>query len=105
MLPSGSCEPDASRVTARGATPLAGFGAIVIAVDLHGLVSGRSRVGSSPSCPDIQCFAAENAVNVGLRRGAVDVALGPPVIFGNRDRRAGVVIGIGPIPQARDQLH
>ena len=42
-------------------------------------------------------------MNVRLRRGAVDVAFGAPVVLGDADRRARIV-GADPTLQTRDQL-
>src|SRR5688572_32390357 len=49
----------------------------------------RSRGRRGPAVGDVEALASEDAVDVGLRGGAVDVAFGAPVVFGDADRGAG----------------
>jgi hypothetical protein len=53
----------------------------------------------------IQAFAAKDAVDIGLGRGAVDMVLRAPVVFGDADWCVFVVVIRNPFLQAWDQLH
>src|SRR2546430_1769809 len=53
--------------------------AIVVAVHLYGFIGRRGRIRSSPARAQVQPLPAEDPQNVGLRGGAVDVALRAPV--------------------------
>ena len=65
--------------------------AVVVAIHLHRLVGRRRRIGRRPTGGQVQSFAAEDAEDVGLRRGAVDVTFRAPVVFGDADLRARIV--------------
>ena len=81
-----------------------GVCSVVVAVDLERHHAGNLRrgIGSRPHGAQIETFAPEDAKDIGLCGGAVDIALGAPVIF--RDARSGARIkGRHPAFHARDQ--
>ena len=91
------CAAKAERLSGLGAvaetlvSPKVGLVAVVVAVHLDRLVGRRARCRRRPARRHVQPFAAEDAEDVGLGGGAVDVALRAPVVLGDADLRAGVV--------------
>lgn len=77
---------------------------VVVAIHLYRLVGRRRRAGSRPSCRHVETFAPEDAEDVGLRRRAVDMSFGSPVVLRDRNLRPRI-ISVDPAAQARDQFH
>ena len=77
---------------------------IIVAIHLDRLVSRRAGVGRGPARGQIQIFASEDSKDVRLCRCSVDVAFGAPVVFGDPDGRASVVVGVYPAAQPWYQL-
>ena len=76
---------------------------VVVAVHLDRLVGGRRGVGRRPARADVEPLAPEDAQHVRLGGGAVDVALGAPVVLGDGGLRVRVVLR-HPLAHARDQV-
>ena len=77
---------------------------VVVSEQLHCGVHRRAGTRGRPPSGDVEAFTSEDAINIGLRGRSVDIALSPPVVFGDRRFCAGIV-GVHPALDQRNQMH
>ncbi len=91
-------------VGAHGVPRDLGPGAVVVAVEEERVLGARVLGGRDPPRREVHALPREDRERLGLGERAADPVVGAPVVFADRELRAGVV-GRDPRLHPRDQVH